>query len=835
MVNPNPSPPSRLTPASPGVAPASAGGGKSPSDSMRSNSDSAPRRRQRMSILLVAAAALVAAACVTASSQSHIPAVRRGTRTTGRGSSKPTLFGRQRKYAGDGSSLESPVATLTNASLVLGCGAACLSLSCAYDPLSRTHRLDVERADGESAFFPASGRSTPIEGVFGIYDLPSGPHAALITGSEMAYAGPSVGNRTLCEIRRVSSMEIVRIPGGSPGILGHAARREEGRQVRLLRRALRAHDFYYGAGRNTVLPDFTHALQRRLCNGVSDGGRDARFYWNEALVRPLLGGGGVDGDETVRRLAIPCTSASVGVARDVPLPSLDGATVEKADLLLVSRRSRFRVGTRFTVRGADGEGHVANFAETEQLLIVLDDDEGGDGEEEREDGGKGVGEKSLGLREVYSHVQIRGSIPLAWSSPTDGKTYTPRVRIGTDPVDQARRLRAHLAECVNVYGPGDNGALPTRKIPREAEAIPTITFVDLVDGHGDQGRLGRHLGEVLAAVVEVHSRQQTGNKTWHLPPGSVRHVRYDFHAETGGGRWHRLADLVELVMPELVGHGCASASPDGDGKLTLRSVQTGTLRTNCMDCLDRTNVAQAAFGRHALFAQLQRRGAGDDASGFRRNVPLRASTAFRRNTLRLPWPEGEQAFRTLWADNADAISRLYAGTRALKGDFTRTGVRTKMGALDDGANSVKRFYINNYEDAERLEAYELMTGVRPFSGTGEEEWPADGEGGGTGDANSDAGADAGASAALRWPTGRRRGRGPVSDPNLLGEAAAGGFWRPDLEPAAVFDLTDAHLWQIAGMLYLATQIPILAAAVAVLLLAPGILGWRRRDAGEGDG
>jgi len=345
------------------ISTAAAGGGKYLSNSLRSNSDSAPRRRQRMSILLTASAALVAAACVTASSQSHI-----GTRTTGRGSSKPPLFGAQKKYVGDGSSLESPVATLTNSSLVLGCGAACLSLSCAYDPRSRTHRLDVEHADGESAFFPASGRRTPIEGVFGIYDLPSGPHAALITGSEMAYAGPSVGKRTLCEIRRVSSMEIVRIPGGSSGILGHAARREEGRQLRLLRRALRGHDFYYGAGRSTVLPDFTHALQRGLCNGVSDGGRDARFYWNEALVRPLLGGGGGDGDETVRRLAKPCTSASVGVARDVPLPSLDGATAEKADLLLVSRRSRFRVGTRFTVRGADGEGHVANFAETEQVF-----------------------------------------------------------------------------------------------------------------------------------------------------------------------------------------------------------------------------------------------------------------------------------------------------------------------------------------------------------------------------------------------------------------------------------------------------------------------------------
>jgi len=57
---------------------------------------------------------------------------------------------------------------------------------------------------------------------------------------------------------------------------------------------------------------------------------------------------------------------------------------------------------------------------------------------------------------------------------------------------------------------------------------------------------------------------------------------------------------------------------------------------------------------------------------------------YKQQPLELPWLEGEAAHRHLWANNADAISRLYAGTPALKGDFTRTGKRTKRGALDDG-------------------------------------------------------------------------------------------------------------------------------------------------------
>jgi hypothetical protein len=36
-------------------------------------------------------------------------------------------------------------------------------------------------------------------------------------------------------------------------------------------------------------------------------------------------------------------------------------------MCLISRRSRFRLGTRFKKRGVDDEGNVANFVETEQV------------------------------------------------------------------------------------------------------------------------------------------------------------------------------------------------------------------------------------------------------------------------------------------------------------------------------------------------------------------------------------------------------------------------------------------------------------------------------------
>lgn len=53
---------------------------------------------------------------------------------------------------------------------------------------------------------------------------------------------------------------------------------------------------------------------------------------------------------------------------------------------------------------------------------------------------------------------------------------------------------------------------------------------------------------------------------------------------------------------------------------------------------------------------------------------------------------------SVWANNGDAISRAYAGTSALKGDYTRTGRRDLGGILNDGMNSVMRMYSSTFSD-----------------------------------------------------------------------------------------------------------------------------------------
>eukprot|EP00956_Cyclotella_meneghiniana_P028676 scaffold67500_cov70-Cyclotella_meneghiniana.AAC.7 len=637
---------------------------------------------------------------------------------------------------------------------------------------------------------PKSDPFIPLEGIYGIYDLPcSGIHAVLITRSEEIYSSPrrALIDVPLLELRRINSIEIVplrskkhhqieSIGDASIQLPSEEQLVEESRQLRLLRNSFKEHDFIFAVPRNLdnepfqVVRDATHSLQRAFLDWSADNRGsskkqhdwwipyaeankiktrrrmvDPRFFWNEQPALALLHSSKTfldkgEQSKTITRLLnkiIPVTSAFVGVETNIEIPSSHPSKINATyDQILISRRSKYRTGTRFTRRGADDTGAVANYAETEQICLVSNRN--------------ATNTSERLLSEVYSHVQTRGSIPLHWSSPTNVKAYRPRVFIGVDPTTQARGLRDHLFGELWWY------ASPIPKESTNNDQQVKLAMVNLIDKvrqavyamfclesttyipssmltqwiikHGDQGRLGETFDSVLKAVLDIYSSDsdQTAKKFGRdiqqlLDPSSVKHVWYDFHAECKCGRWDRLSNLLVDVSPILREQGYFCAIPTDDTKLNtgqwkIASLQDGVVRTNCMDCLDRTNVVQSMFGRYMLYQQLHDR-IGLSASDIkrRRPLPIECVVGFKQRSLCLPWVEGESAHRNLWADNADAISRLYAGTPALKGDFTRTGVRTKKGALDDGVNSIQRYYLNNFIDADRQEGMDLLVGSTAFN------------------------------------------------------------------------------------------------------------------------
>ena len=220
----------------------------------------------------------------------------------------------------------------------------------------------------------------------------------------------------------------------------------------------------------------------------------------------------------------------------------------KFTILFISRRSQYRQGCRFTKRGLDENGNAANFVETEQILLFPD--------------GK-----------ITSYVQIRGSMPFQWASPVLMK-YDPVVYISSNRSKNVEIAHKHVSDIVTYYS--DNAG------------ASSVLFINLVDNKKDQGKLGTEFKEVVD----------------NLRPRVTHPLMFywfDFHHECKQkGKWQNLSKLISLVDDRFRAQRffCKSAS----GAVT--SWQTGVIRTNCMDNLDRTNVVQSLFARRSLMMQL---------------------------------------------------------------------------------------------------------------------------------------------------------------------------------------------------------------------------------------
>lgn len=137
-----------------------------------------------------------------------------------------------------------------------------------------------------------------------------------------------------------------------------------------------------------------------------------------------------------------------------------------------------------------------------------------------------------------------------------------------------------------------------------------------------------------------------GYRAYHLQP-----ARDEFYAPNSVCRQYFFC--FSQLRLQLCGENLASS--------TLLSRQSGVFRTNCIDCLDRTNVVQSMIARRVVDLGLQQLGRGTNPDECKRY-------------LSEVWPDFEQQFQGLWADNADMCSLQYSGTLALKTDFTRTGM-----------------------------------------------------------------------------------------------------------------------------------------------------------------
>lgn len=77
-----------------------------------------------------------------------------------------------------------------------------------------------------------------------------------------------------------------------------------------------------------------------------------------------------------------------------------------------------------------------------------------------------------------------------------------------------------------------------------------------------------------------------------LQKDAVTYGVFDFHAIVRRDQYERLGELISQFANQTFQFGCSIVDIKSG---TLLQRQTGILRTNCLDCLDRTNVVQASF------------------------------------------------------------------------------------------------------------------------------------------------------------------------------------------------------------------------------------------------
>lgn len=465
-----------------------------------------------------------------------------------------------------------------------------------------------------------------IEAIYGFYDLLSCSYVAVVTESENFL---SINNIDIRKALKILVIPLFR----NTRFLSESKQKDEDKYLELLQTSFTQHQFFY-----SLTTDLTSTQQRKAKYSQTNSNKfhdplwvraNIKYFWNRDLIHDLIT---ASADDWI----IPFMS---GYIEFRPGCEIDN---DRFAMLFISRRSKMRQGCRFTKRGIDENGYVANYVETEQILIFPD--------------GK-----------ITSYVQIRGSIPLLWSSPVHMK-WDPKVYIDEERIKSAEYCHKHIYDINNDTSDHTNN-------------LSQILFINLIDNKKDQGKLGVEFKEVLDLIRPNTSIQ-------------LKYIWFDFHHETKQkGKWQNLSKLIKIIddilLPSSNGYFCRLSSGE------IISWQNYIIRTNCMDNLDRTNVVQSIIARRSLLLQLQRK-------------DLLTSN---NNVLEIPFKKFEIIYKTIWANNANEMSNLYAGTGALKVDFTKTGKRTWNGMINDGINACMRYYINNFLDGNKQDGIDLLLGL----------------------------------------------------------------------------------------------------------------------------
>lgn len=430
------------------------------------------------------------------------------------------------------------------------------------------------------------------------------------------------------------------------------------------------------------------------------------FMWNLHLSRPLLAAGRSQLLDTTHWV-LPITHGHIS-QRSVVLSS--SRTLR---LTLIGRRSRHFAGTRYLRRGVNPAGYVANEVETEQMITVEGGVGGGGLHEGcccsvvqmrgsiplfwshtsvtdlRPSIKMGLGDSTYAAtRKHFEQLFSRYGPYVCVLNLIRQQEGTPREMLlgeafekALDVLKRCRTFPDNPRSSADLKSPqiasgngsptspnwfwkflGGDAQSSNSNVGKSSRNVNSVPILQEPPASAADVREKEKLKAVTSVVSEIVVKDiDVGEEQGEAKPVEVDYLTYDMIANMGKGApvFDALTTITEGVVESTGFFQWGSLKKDNSKtdsstvktqeRAVIQQLQRGILRTNCIDCLDRTNVAQFCYGRVALARQLSSLGL----------------TALEYSSTSSAVTEISAVLMDMYALHGDQLAHQYGGSGAL--------------------------------------------------------------------------------------------------------------------------------------------------------------------------
>lgn len=250
----------------------------------------------------------------------------------------------------------------------------------------------------------------------------------------------------------------------------------------------------------------------------------------------------------------------------------------------------------------------------------------------------------------YAHTQVRGSVPAFWEQ----KAYSsnaPKIHITRALEATQKVFEMHMNSILNTYG--------------------FVRILNLLSQNSDEKELSDRYEELLE----------------HLPE-KCEVIDYDIKKEYEKGGDIAVRSLIPIILRYVQEDGYYSFYVTKNRTL---SEQQGVFRTNCVDCLGRSNLAQQIVSI----------------------VSFRTFLEDSKIVKCSDFIEDKEFYimhNKLWEENGQEIARIHTGSSNDNNIVQKKSKLSLSGRFSSVKNSVSRRYFNPFTEKDELNTIDVLLG-----------------------------------------------------------------------------------------------------------------------------